>query len=216
MGTTYQELRFVSRAKINIKTYNIKDFTESDKERIDDKPYGGGPGMLIRYEPLRKAILTAKSDLGDKAAPVIYLSPQGRLFNQSLAKQFSIEYANVILVCGRYEGIDARIIENFVDLELSIGDYVLSGGEFAALVVIDSISRNVNGVLGNKKSACCDSLYDKVLEYPQYTRPAIIDNLKVPSTLLKGDHKEIEKWRNQKSLENTKEKRPELLQKKDL
>ncbi len=205
----------IDNKHININTYDIKSFTSSRKDRIDDKPYGGGPGMIIRYEPLRDAILAAKEKLGNDSL-VIYLSPQGRLFEQTMVNKLSSNYTNIILICGRYEGIDARIIENFVDIELSIGNYVLSGGEFAALVIIDSVSRQLDGVLGNKASAISDSLYDKLLEYPQYTRPAIIDNHKVPSTLLSGDHKSIDKWRTQKSLEITKDKRPELLQKNNL
>lgn len=198
---------------INIQLFNPRDFTDNKYKSVDDRPYGGGPGMLMSVKPLYSAIQHAK-DLS-KTAVVIYLSPQGRRLNQKKILEI-VKKKKIIFVCGRYEGIDQRIIDNQVDEEWSIGDYILTGGELAAMVAIDSISRFIPGVIKKKQSVQEDSFFNDLLDYPHYTRPQVIKNMKVPEILLSGNHDKIRLWRLKKSLEKTWTKRPDLLKNKIL
>lgn len=188
---------------------NPRDFATDKHGRIDDKAYGGGPGMVLQAEPLLQSIAFLKQSLGENT-PVIYLSPQGVVFKQPQAKALT-QSANLILLCGRYEGIDERVIELAVDIEISIGDYVLSGGELPAMVLIDAVTRLLPGALGDDTSAAQDSFSDNLLDHPHYTRPEIVRGKKVPEVLLSGNHAAIEAWRQQQALEKTKKKRPDLL-----
>ncbi|AYN24677.1 tRNA (guanosine(37)-N1)-methyltransferase TrmD [Buchnera aphidicola] len=198
---------------INIKFFNPRDFTDNKYKSVDDRPYGGGPGMLMSVKPLYSAIQHAKDLL--KTAVVIYLSPQGKQFNQKKILE-TIKNKKIIFVCGRYEGIDQRIIDNQVDEEWSIGDYILTGGELAAMVAIDSISRFIPGVIKKTQSIQEDSFFNDLLDYPHYTRPKIINEMKVPEILLSGNHNKIRLWRLKKSLEKTWIERPDLLKNKIL
>ncbi len=216
------ETSFIKRARQNnilkIDVYNLRDFALDKHKKVDDEPFGGGGGMIMKPEPIFYAIRHIKNNVIkediDKTKTVL-LTPQGRVFNQSIAKDFANNVNNLILICGRYEGFDERVLE-IVDEELSIGDFVLNGGEIPAMVVSEAIVRLLPGVLGNNKSFEQDSFYDdvKLLDYPQYTRPAKFENFVVPEVLLTGDHKNIEKWRKEQSLLNTYKKRPDLLKKK--
>lgn len=198
---------------INIECFNPRAYTDNKYGKVDDRSYGGGPGMVMMVEPLRKAILDAKAK--DSINKTIHLTPRGNLLNHEKVKAFS-EEKNLILVCGRYEGIDERLIELEIDEELSIGDYILSGGEIAAMVVIDAITRLMPNALGDEDSAEQDSFSDGLLEYPQYTRPEIIAEKSVPKVLLGGNHEEIRQWRLKQSLGCTYLKRPELLKNRKL
>ncbi len=204
--------RAVSQGLIRVETWNPRDFTEDNYRRVDERPYGGGPGMVMLIEPLAKAIVAAKAratELGIDA-PVIYLSPQGQRFDEAATKQLA-HHQGLILLCGRYEGVDERLIERLVDAEWSIGDYVLSGGELPAMVIIDAISRRIEGVLGDKQSAEQDSFVSGLLDCPHYTRPEIYDGEAVPAVLLSGNHAQIQRWRWQQSLKRTLMRRPDLL-----
>ncbi|MGX9462755.1 tRNA (guanosine(37)-N1)-methyltransferase TrmD [Shewanella sp. A14] len=202
--------RAVKNGLLELQTWNPRDFTHDRHNTVDDRPYGGGPGMLMMVQPLRDAIHAAKAAAGDRAK-VIYLSPQGRKLDQQgvteLAKSHSL-----ILVCGRYEGVDERIIQTEIDEEWSIGDYVLSGGELPAMTLIDSVARLVPGVLGKQASAEQDSFSDGLLDCPHYTRPEQLDGLDVPAVLLSGDHEKIRLWRLQQSIGRTFLRRPELFE----
>lgn len=201
--------RAVKNGLLNIQCRDPRDYTHDRHRTVDDRPYGGGPGMLMMVQPLRDAIHAAKSEIGEDAK-VIYLSPQGRKLNQQGVCQLTAN-KKLILVCGRYEGIDERIIETEIDEEWSIGDYVLSGGELPAMVMIDSISRFIPGVLGHHASAEEDSFMTGLLDCPHYTRPEVLEGMEVPSILLSGNHAEIERWRRKQSLGRTWLRRPELL-----
>ncbi|MBW3165268.1 tRNA (guanosine(37)-N1)-methyltransferase TrmD [Ferrimonas balearica] len=201
--------RAVKNGLIQVHTWNPRDFTTDHHRTVDDRPYGGGPGMLMMVEPLRKAIRAAKAEAGE-GAKVIYLSPQGRKLTQPGVEQLAT-YERVVLVCGRYEGIDERIIQSEVDEEWSVGDYVLSGGELPAMNLIDAVSRLVPGVLGKAASAEQDSFSDGLLDCPHYTRPEVLDGAAVPEVLLSGNHELIRKWRLKQSLGRTWARRPELL-----
>ncbi len=192
---------------ISVRMVDPRDYTTDRHRTTDDSPYGGGQGMVMKPEPLVAAIEDVKKKL-DRPR-VILLSPQGKLFDQAEAQRLSGE-KELVLICGRYEGVDERV-KNFVDDELSVGDYTLSGGELAAMVVIDAVSRLIPGVLGNVRSPAEDSFADGLLEYPQYTRPEEFRGLKVPEVLLSGDHKQIARWRREISLKLTQERRPDLL-----
>lgn len=194
---------------ISVRLIDLRDYTTDKHRTADDYPYGGGQGMVIKLEPLISAIEEVRGN--SPSARVVLLSPKGRLFNQNDAARLAGE-AEIVLICGRYEGVDARI-EAFIDEELSIGDYTLSGGEPAANVVIDAVSRLVPGVLGNENSVCDESFSHGLLEYPQYTRPEEFRGIKVPQVLLSGDHDRINQWRRERSLEITRERRPDLLAK---
>ncbi|GIU24971.1 tRNA (guanine-N(1)-)-methyltransferase [Shewanella colwelliana] len=202
--------RAVSNGLLELQTWNPRDFTHDKHRTVDDRPYGGGPGMLMMVQPLRDAIHAAKSAAGDKAK-VIYLSPQGRKLTQQGVEELA-KSESLILVCGRYEGIDERIIQAEVDEEWSIGDYVLSGGELPAMTLIDSVSRLVPGVLGKQASAEQDSFSDGLLDCPHYTRPESLDGIDVPAVLLSGNHEHIRRWRLQQSLGRTLLRRPELFE----
>ncbi|MCL1051539.1 tRNA (guanosine(37)-N1)-methyltransferase TrmD [Shewanella abyssi] len=202
--------RAVSKGLLEMHTWNPRDFTHDKHNTVDDRPYGGGPGMLMMVQPLRDAIHAAKAAAG-KEAKVIYLSPQGRKLTQQGVEELA-KSSSLILVCGRYEGVDERIIQTEVDEEWSIGDYVLSGGEIPAMTLIDSVSRLVPGVLGKKASAEQDSFSDGLLDCPHYTRPESMDGLDVPAVLLSGNHEHIRRWRLQQSLSRTLLRRPELLE----
>jgi tRNA (guanine37-N1)-methyltransferase len=201
--------RAVKNGKVQVECFNPRDFTHDKHRTVDDRPYGGGPGMLMMVQPLKDAILAAKQAAGEKTK-VIYLSPQGKKLDQAGVKQLSL-YESLILVAGRYEGIDERVIQSQVDEEWSIGDYVLSGGELPAMILMDAISRLVPGVLGHEQSAQQDSFSDGLLDCPHYTRPENLDGKLVPKVLLSGDHDKIRQWRLQQSLGRTWQRRPELL-----
>ncbi|EGT3627327.1 tRNA (guanosine(37)-N1)-methyltransferase TrmD [Shewanella sp. NKUCC05_KAH] len=202
--------RAVKNGLLELHMWNPRDFTHDRHNTVDDRPYGGGPGMLMMVQPLRDAIHAAKAAAGE-GAKVIYLSPQGRKLDQQGVTELA-QSSRLILVCGRYEGIDERIIQTEVDEEWSIGDYVLSGGELPAMTLIDSVSRLVPGVLGKQASAEQDSFSDGLLDCPHYTRPESLDGLDVPAVLLSGNHEQIRLWRLQQSLGRTLLRRPELLQ----
>lgn len=190
---------------------NPRDWTNDRHKTVDDRPFGGGPGMVMKPEPLSAAIRAMKKRVGEQA-PVVYLSPQGRVFDQSLARQWQAG-GDLVLVSGRYEGIDERIISSMVDVEVSLGDFVLSGGEFAALSLIDAIVRLVPGVLGDPQSSEEDSFgVDGLLDCPHFTRPEWFEGLSVPSVLRSGDHKAIARWRRQQALIKTRALRPDLLE----
>lgn len=198
--------RAVEKDLININLVNIRDFSEDKHNKVDDTPYGGGAGMLMKPDVVDRAYNSVKTE----NAKVIYLTPQGKTLDQKIVKELSNQ-KHLILLCGHYEGIDQRVIDKIVDEEISIGDYVLTGGEIPAMVLIDSISRYVDGVLSNE-STDEESFSNGLLEYPQYTRPEIFNEVKVPEVLISGHHENIRKWRREKSLENTLKKRPELLE----
>ena len=198
---------------IQLKLWNPRDYTEDVHKTVDERPYGGGPGMVMKVAPLDAAINDAKQE--SPSAKVIYLSPQGEPLTQKMASSLS-QAGNLILLCGRYEGIDERLIEHQVDQEISIGDYVLSGGELPAMVLIDTVSRLLPGVLGHVDSAEQDSFVDGLLDCPHYTRPEILDDEKVPQVLLSGNHAAIEQWRLQQSLIRTRDRRPDLFNKREL
>ena len=202
--------RAVERNLVAIRTHNIRDFAANKHKQADDYPYGGGAGMVMMPQPLSDSIQHVLSNYPEEKPKVIYLSPQGKVLIQALAQQLSEEPA-MVLLCGHYEGIDQRIIDKYVDMEISIGDYVLTGGELPAMVLIDCITRLLPGVLGSAESILEESHTAGLLEYPQYTRPAEFDGMEVPSVLLSGNHKEIDQWRRQQSLINTLRKRPDLL-----
>lgn len=202
--------RAVKNGLLELHTWNPRDFSHDRHSTVDDRPYGGGPGMLMMVQPLRDAIHAAKAAAGEDAK-VIYLSPQGRKLDQQGVTELA-KSSRLILVCGRYEGIDERIIQTEVDEEWSVGDYVLSGGELPAMTLIDAVSRLVPGVLGKQASAEQDSFSDGLLDCPHYTRPESLDGLDVPAVLLSGNHEQIRLWRLQQSLGRTFLRRPELFE----
>ncbi|MEH8141085.1 tRNA (guanosine(37)-N1)-methyltransferase TrmD [Aeromonas veronii] len=201
--------RAVKSGLLQIECWNPREFTHDKHRTVDDRPYGGGPGMLMMVQPLRDAIHAAKQAAGD-GAKVIYLSPQGRKLTQAGVTQLATNQ-KLILVAGRYEGIDERVIQTEVDEEWSIGDYVLSGGELPAMTLIDAVSRLVPGVLGDQASAEQDSFTDGLLDHPHYTRPEVLDGLAVPEALTSGNHEVIRRWRLKQSLGRTWQRRPELI-----
>ncbi len=196
--------------KITVNIVNIRDFSTDKHKKCDDTTFGGGEGLLMTPQPLFDCI---ESVLDDDAY-VIYLSPKGDTFTQKMAKSL-VKRNHLVLICGHYEGIDQRVIDTFVDQEISIGDYVLTGGELPAMVLVDAVARLIPSVLHNENSAVCDTFENNLLEFPQYTRPAEFRGLKVPEVLLSGNHGEIAKWRREQSELLTKAKRPDLLDKKD-
>lgn len=208
----------VGRAKENglvtLDFWNPRDYTKDKYHKVDDSPYGGGPGMVMMFEPLQMALQAAR--LANSEPPVVaYLTPQGKLLDQKLIIELTAQ-KRLILLAGRYEGIDERIVHTEVDTEISIGDYVLSGGEFAAMVVIDTITRQLPGALGDADSSKQDSFAHGLLDYPHYTRPEFIANSSVPKVLLSGDHAAIARWRQKQALGRTWQRRPELLTKIEL
>lgn len=200
--------RAVKRGLVDVNLINIRDFAKGTHKTTDDRPYGGGEGMVMKPGPIYRALKSV--DRVDGRSPVILLSPQGKLFDQSIAWEMS-GWDQLILVCGRYEGVDERIKLTCIDMELSIGDYILSGGELGAMVIVDAVSRLIPGVLGSERSNLEDSFEDGLLEYPQYTRPRVFQDKEVPEILLSGNHEKIRVWRKKESLKRTLEKRPDLL-----
>ena len=195
----------IEKELIDINLINIRDFSKDKHKKVDDTPYGGGAGMVMKPD----VVYDAYQSIKDKNAKVIYMSPQGKPLNQKKVEELSKEN-HLIILCGHYEGIDQRVLDKIVDEEISIGDYVLTGGEIPAMVLIDSVSRYVEGVL-KEDSIKEESFSNGLLEYPQYTRPEVFEGMKVPEVLLSGHHENIEKWRKEKSLEMTKKKRPDIL-----
>jgi tRNA (guanine37-N1)-methyltransferase len=206
--------RAMERALVEVSLFNLRDFTIDRHRTVDDAPYGGGSGMVFKVEPIYRALQAIKADGRERC--VILLSPQGKPYTQDAAEALSREQRRVVLVCGRYEGVDERVREHLVDEEISIGDYVLTGGELAALVIIDTVARLVSGVLGDDASVREESFSWGLLEYPHYTRPPDFKGMKVPGVLLSGNHREIEMWRRREALRRTLRRRPELLDKAPL
>lgn len=206
--------RALKEKLLNIQCWSPRDFATDKHQSVDDKPYGGGPGMVMMAEPLQAAIQAARA-AASSPPTVIYLSPQGRRFDQKAAERL-VTLSSVILVAGRYEGIDERIIETEIDEEWSIGDYILTGGELAAMVMIDAASRMLPGVVGDDQSVAQDSLTTGLLKYPQYTRPEVFGEHTVPPVLMSGHHAQIKRWRTQQSLGRTWLRRPDLLAKMTL
>jgi len=205
--------RAIDEQKVVLHYFNPRDYSTDKHQRVDDRPYGGGAGMVMQVQPIQAAITCAKACL--PTAPVIYLTPQGRVLQQDTVQLLS-KQPSLIFLNGRYEGVDERLIAAEVDVECSIGDYVLSGGEFANLVLIDAITRCLPGVLGHADSAVNDSFTGDRLDYPHYTRPAIINGMPVPAVLTSGDHQAIARWRLKQALGRTWQRRPELLSKQSL
>lgn len=212
--------RAIRNGLLELAITNPRDFTQDKHKTVDDRPYGGGPGMLMKVQPLKEAILSVKNS--NKSAiknKVVYLSPQGQPLTQAIVKELS-ENEQLILLAGRYEGVDERLIEHYVDYECSIGDYVLSGGELPAMVLIDSLIRLIPGALGHNESAVHDSFYSGLLDHPHYTRPETLviegQGESVPEVLLSGNHKKIEQWRLKQSLGRTWQRRPDLLEGRQL
>jgi len=204
----------IKRAKekgiLKIKLHDLRQFTHDKHRTVDDAPYGGGAGMVMKPRPLFEAVEKIKEEI-DSSSRVILLSPQGRPLNQEKVKELAKE-RGLIFICGHYEGVDERVREHLVDEEISLGDYVLTGGELAAMVVVDAVARMLPGVLGSEDSAREDSFYEGLLDYPQYTRPSDFKGWKVPSVLLSGNHQKVKEWRRKKMLEATLRKRPDLLE----
>ncbi|MGI9258620.1 MAG: tRNA (guanosine(37)-N1)-methyltransferase TrmD [Gammaproteobacteria bacterium] len=206
--------RACERGLLTIAHTSPREFATDRHRTVDDRPYGGGPGMVLKYEPLRDAIRSARSELPSDC-PAFVLSARGRPFDQSLARDLAAG-PGILLVAGRYEGVDERIVQSEVEEELSVGDYVLSGGELAAAVVIDAVARLLPEVLGHEDSCDEESYMTGLLEYPQYTRPEVVDGLRVPEVLLRGDHAEIRRWRLKRALGDTWRRRPDLLREREL
>ena len=198
--------RAIKKSIISITTWQLRDFSLNKYKNVDDKSYGGGAGMVIQVQPIRDCIIEIKKQ--NPKTKVIYLSPQGKRLDQDLVEKLTT-YDSLTMLCGRYEGVDERVIENDIDYEISIGDYVISGGELVAMVVIDAISRRLPNVLGNEDSLK-DSFTDNLLDYPHYTRPEVVDGHAVPEVLLSGNQAKIDAWRLEQSIKRTKQKRPDL------
>lgn len=197
---------------LEIAVHDLRDFTRDKHRQVDDRPYGGLEGMVLKPEPIFAAVEAVRRETDSR---VHLLSPQGARFNSAWAEELA-SHRQVVLICGRYEGVDERVIQHLVDGEISVGDYVLSGGEPAAVVVVDAVSRFVGGVVGKEESVRHDSFAEGILDFPHYTRPREFRGLKVPQLLFSGDHKKIERWRRKKALEKTINRRPDLLQDKEL
>lgn len=206
--------RAVEQGQLQVSCRNPRDYTADRHRTVDDRPYGGGPGMVMKIDPLQQAVNAARGDVGSPAK-VIYLSPQGGLLNHAKVLELASEKA-LVLIAGRYEGVDERFLEAEVDEEISIGDYVLSGGELAAMVLIDAVGRQLPGVLGHSESAQQDSFAGGLLDCPHYTRPEVYAGRSVPTVLLSGDHERIRRWRLKQSLQRTQARRPELLAAREL
>lgn len=202
--------RAINSGVVDIRLWNIRDFATDRHKTVDDAPYGGGPGMVMKVEPIARALEYVDEQTGSKADRVILMTPQGRTFDQSTAEEFS-KLNRIVFVCGHYEGVDERVRELLVTDELSIGDYVLTGGELPAMVVVDAVVRLIPGVLGNEAGPIDDSFSSGLLEYPQYTRPQSFRGHEPPDILLSGHHGEIHRWRRRQSLARTWKRRPDLL-----
>ena len=211
MFSAIKEEGVISRALknsiISIREWQLRDYSSNKYKNVDDKPYGGGAGMVMQVKPIRDCL--AKIKKLEPETKVIYMSPQGQPLNQKLVEKLA-KYDSLTLLCGRYEGVDERVIENDIDYEVSIGDYVISGGELASMVLIDAVSRCIDNVLGNKESLN-DSFADNLLDHPHYTRPKSIDGESVPEVLLSGNQAKIDAWRLEKAIKKTKQKRPDIL-----
>jgi tRNA (guanine37-N1)-methyltransferase len=205
--------RAVEAGLIEIHIHDLRDHTTDRHRQVDDRPFGGGAGMVMKPEPLFRAVETLTRD--GLETPVALLSPQGRLFSQSVAEEYA-QQPQLIMICGRYEGVDERVVEHLITDEVSIGDYVLSGGEIPAMVVVDAVTRLVPGALGCEESAERESFADGLLDHPQYTRPSEYRGLTPPEVLLSGNHAEIERWRRRKALEKTVRRRPDLIRNRRL
>ncbi|MGN0435729.1 MAG: tRNA (guanosine(37)-N1)-methyltransferase TrmD [Wujia sp.] len=204
--------RAMEKGLIKIEAVNIRDFAGNKYGHVDDYTYGGGAGMLMQPKPVYDAYMSILDKIENKNARVLYMTPQGKPFNQSMAEELSKE-EDLILLCGHYEGIDERVLELIVTDNVSIGDFVLTGGELPAMMIVDAVSRLVPGVLGSDESALYESFYDGLLEYPQYTRPEEFMGMKVPEVLKSGHHKKIAEWRREQSLNRTRDRRPDLYEK---
>lgn len=204
--------RATDRGLASVFVHNIRDFTHDKHRTVDDYPYGGGNGMVLKPEPLFEAVESIKEMIGDSSAPVILLTPQGRLFCHHVAQELS-KQQNLILICGHYEGVDERVRNYLVADEISIGEYVLTGGELAAMVVVDAVVRLLPDVLGSEQATKDDSYVNGLLEYPQYTRPPVYRGWEVPAILLSGNHQEVARWRCEEAIKRTLERRPDLLAK---
>jgi tRNA (guanine37-N1)-methyltransferase len=207
--------RAQEKGKVQIKVHDLRDYTLDKHRKVDDRPFGGGSGMVMGIEPIFRAVEAIKEKnprIAKLKSRVILLSPQGKKLNQGLAKKLA-DYKHLILICGHYEGVDERVRENIVDEEISIGDYILTGGELPAMVLLDCLVRLVPGVLGDKNSLNFESFEGNLLEYSQYTRPSNFRGMTVPAILLSGDHSKIESWRKKQALKKTKQRRPDLLSK---
>lgn len=211
---SYLEVSLLGKALeaglLQVQLHQLRDYAVDKHRRIDDQVYGGGEGMVMKPEPLAAAIEAIRKPY--RKGRVIYLSPQGRKLDQAVLREL-LEYSEILLLCGRYEGIDERILEGWVDEEISLGDFVLAGGELPALAVVEAVARLLPGVIGNPGSLREESLTDGLLEYPHYTRPAVFQGRSVPEILLHGNHAEIQRWRRQEALKRTWKKRPDLLEK---
>ena len=212
-GYTGQSIlnKSIERGLVEVHVHNMRDWAKGRHHKIDDSPYGGGPGMILMVEPVVNCVRDVQA-MGDQPGTVIVTTPQGQRLNQPMVEELALNQ-RMILLCGRYEGFDQRVIDILQPLEISIGDYILNGGEVASMVLVDSLVRMVPGVLGDERSSWDDSFSrgNRMLEYPQYTRPRNFEGHHVPDVLLGGNHGEVERWRNAKSLENTKKKRSDLL-----
>lgn len=206
--------RALSKGILEINSHNIRDYSTDKHRRVDDTPYGGGMGMLMQAQPIYDCYKAVCNELHSKPY-VIYMSPKGHILNQKKVRELA-GYENLVLLCGHYEGIDERVLEEIVDEEISIGDYVLTGGELPALVLIDSVARMIEGVLPNEEAFSCESHYNGLLEHPQYTKPYDWNGKKVPDVLISGHHANIDKWKREESLRQTYYKRPELLKEENL
>lgn len=207
--------RAVKKGLVKIKIHNLRDFTKDRHRTCDDRPFGGGPGMVMKPDPIFEAVEYVKKLNKAKRPRIILLSPQGQKLNQELLKKFS-RRKYLIIICGHYEGVDERVRKYLITDEVSIGDYITTGGELPATVLIDSVIRLIPGVLGNKNSSILESFQNSLLEYPQYTRPAVYRNMKVPAELLSGNHAVIARWRHNEAIKKTKNKRPDLLSEENL
>ncbi|MBI4049483.1 MAG: tRNA (guanosine(37)-N1)-methyltransferase TrmD [Candidatus Doudnabacteria bacterium] len=204
--------RALSKKLIKIEVRNLRDWTTDAHKSVDDRPYGGGAGMVMKVEIIDKALKGLKVKKGQKNSRIILLTPQGQKFEQKLALKLS-NFKTLILICGRYEGFDERV-RTLVDMEICVGDYIVTGGEIPAMAVLDAVARLIPGVLGKRESTVNESFSDGLLEYPQYTRPEVYKRMKVPKVLLSGNHKKVEDWRKQEALKRTKNRRPDLLDRK--
>jgi tRNA (guanine37-N1)-methyltransferase len=210
---SYLNVSLLARAQaqnlIEVETYNLRDWGEGVHKSVDQRPYGGGAGMVLRVDIIDKALKGLKVKKGKKGQAIILMTPQGKSFNQKLARDLS-KYKTLVLICGRYEGFDERV-RGLVDMEISLGDFVLTGGEIPALAVLDTVARLVPGVVGKSESLVNESFSEKMLEYPQYTRPEVYKKQRVPKVLLSGNHAKVNEWRKTEALKRTKKRRPDLL-----
>ena len=206
--------RSIESGIIEVIPIDIRDFSKDKHRHVDDYPYGGGAGMVMQPQPIYDAYMSVKDKLSDNT-PVLYMSPQGSVFDQKKAEELS-KLDGIVILCGHYEGVDERVIEEIVTEEVSVGDFVLTGGELPAMCVIDSVSRLIGGVLNKEESFMDESFSDGLLEYPQYTRPPVFNGRGIPEVLTSGHHGKVDEWRRQKSLERTLKKRPDLLEKANL